>query len=73
VLLQDNARPYNAVSTQAPLQHFNWELLDRAPNGHDLIPSDYHLLICLKNVPSSYTCPIFIKQKLAEKIRLQRE
>jgi hypothetical protein len=49
VLLHDNARPHNAVSIQAPLEHFNWELLDHAPNGHDPARSDYYLFTYLKN------------------------
>jgi hypothetical protein len=31
VLLHDNVQPHTAARTEAPLQHFNWELFDHPP------------------------------------------
>jgi histone-lysine N-methyltransferase SETMAR len=48
VLLHDNAHPYTAAHSRAPLEHFNWELFDH-PYSLQLAPSDYHLFTYLKN------------------------
>jgi transposase len=51
VLLHDNARPHarTAARTRALLEHFNWELFVHPPHSPDFSPSDYRLLIYLKN------------------------
>jgi regulator of replication initiation timing len=37
VLLHENARPHTASSSQALLEHFNWELFDYLPYSPDLL------------------------------------
>jgi hypothetical protein len=49
LLFHDNARPHTAASTQALLEHFNWELFDHPPYCPHLAPSNYHLFTYLKN------------------------
>jgi histone-lysine N-methyltransferase SETMAR len=49
VLLHDNARPHMAARTRTLLEQFNWELFDHPPYSPDLAPSDYHLLMHMKN------------------------
>jgi hypothetical protein len=49
VLLHDSVCLHTAVCAQALLEHFNWELLEHCPHSPDLVPSDYHLFIYLKN------------------------
>lgn len=36
----DNAPPFVAASTWAPLDPFNWELFDHPSDSHDLAPTD---------------------------------
>jgi hypothetical protein len=45
----DNARPHTAASTQALLEHVNWELFDHSPYSPDFARSDYHLFTYFKN------------------------
>jgi hypothetical protein len=52
VRLHDNVRPHTAARTLAQLEHFNLELFDHCsynPYIPVLAPSDYHLLIYLRN------------------------
>ena len=47
-LLHDNARPHSAHVTNAFLEKFKWDTLDRPPYSPDLAPSDLHLFLHLK-------------------------
>jgi hypothetical protein len=49
MLLQDRALPHTAARTGALLEHSNWELFDHPPYSLDLAPSEFHLVIYLKN------------------------
>jgi hypothetical protein len=48
-VIHDDARLHAVPRTRTLLNNFNWELFDYTPYRSDLAPSDYHLLICLKN------------------------
>jgi hypothetical protein len=45
----NNAHQHTAATTQALLQHFNWELFDQLPYNPELALRDYHLFTYLKN------------------------
>jgi transposase len=49
VLLHDNAQLHTAACTRTLLKQFNWELFDHPPYSPDLVPSDYHLFMHMKN------------------------
>ena len=48
LLLRNNARPHTANATQELLWHFQWGILEHPPCSPDLVPSDYHLFLTLK-------------------------
>jgi hypothetical protein len=49
VFLHDNTHLQAAASTQALLEHFNWELSNHPPYGPELSLSIYYLFTYLKN------------------------
>ncbi|GBM64499.1 hypothetical protein AVEN_123694-1 [Araneus ventricosus] len=48
VLIQDNARLHNAVSTQQHLEQLKWDVSDHPEYSPDLATSDFHLFPELK-------------------------
>jgi histone-lysine N-methyltransferase SETMAR len=44
-----NARPHTAAQTQAHITLFRWEQMNPPPYSPDLVPSDFHLFLHLKN------------------------
>jgi transposase len=54
-LLQDNAHPHTARTTQELLQSFKWEVLANPPHSPDLAPSNYHLFSKLKETLAGKT------------------
>ena len=49
VFHQDNARPHTSLVTRQKLRELGWELLLHPPYSPDLVPSDYHLFLCMAN------------------------
>ena len=49
LLLHDNVRPPSAAQTQDLITSFKWEEMDDPPYSSDLVPSDFHLFLHLKN------------------------
>jgi histone-lysine N-methyltransferase SETMAR len=49
VLLHDNARPHTAAQTQALVTSFGWEKFHHPPPpfSPELMPSAFHLFLCL--------------------------
>ena len=49
VLIHDNARPHTARLTQTLLHNeFHWDTFEHPPYSPDLAPSDFHLLLKMK-------------------------
>jgi len=49
LFLHDNAPPHRALATQKKLAQLGFQCLDHPPYSPDLVPSDYHLFLGLKN------------------------
>lgn len=48
VLLYDNADPHTTASTRELLDQFGWKMSDYPAYNPELVPSDYHLFLTLK-------------------------
>ena len=48
-LLHDNAWPHSAAQNQDLITSFKWEQMDYPLYSPDLVPSDFHLFLHLKN------------------------
>jgi histone-lysine N-methyltransferase SETMAR len=42
------------TATQQLLQHFRWTILEQPPYSPDLVLSDFHVFLTLKDYPSGY-------------------
>jgi len=49
LLFHENARPHSVAQTQDLITSFKWEQMDHPPYSPDLVPSDFHLFLHLKN------------------------
>jgi histone-lysine N-methyltransferase SETMAR len=47
-MIDENARPHSAATTQDLIATFGWEQFHHPPNSPDLAPSDIHVFLHLK-------------------------
>jgi transposase len=73
VLLHDNLCPHTAACTWALLENFNWEYSDHPPYSPDLILSNYHLFIYLKNLLDHSNTAIIRWWKVSKRGWAQRQ